>query len=68
MTRPFFNKQRIGHFDVFERHAEDAIQLTRQRIRDGYAVDFQVTVLLLRFLCSSLLTFCIVGYGVPIHT
>jgi cytochrome P450 len=41
MTRPFFSKDRIGHFDIFERHADDAIQQAKARINAGYAVDFQ---------------------------
>ncbi|KAF9224457.1 cytochrome P450 [Gyrodon lividus] len=41
MTRPFFSKDRISHFDIFEKHAEDAINQMRIRLRDGYPVDFQ---------------------------
>lgn len=53
MTRPFFSKERIGHFDIFESHADDAIQQTKDRINAGYAVDFQasVTLLLPRRIC-----------------
>lgn len=42
MTRPFFSKERIGHFDIFEKHAENAIEQTKARIGEGYAVDIQV--------------------------
>src|ERR1700690_1267046 len=42
MTRPFFSKERIGHFDIFDRHAEDAIGQTKTRARQGYPIDFQV--------------------------
>ncbi|KAH7930329.1 cytochrome P450 [Leucogyrophana mollusca] len=41
MTRPFFSKDRISHFDIFEKHAEDAISQTKSRLREGYPVDFQ---------------------------
>ncbi|KIJ61017.1 hypothetical protein HYDPIDRAFT_31717 [Hydnomerulius pinastri MD-312] len=41
MTRPFFSKDRISHFDIFEKHAEDAINQMKTRHRDGYPVDFQ---------------------------
>ena len=41
MTRPFFTKDRISDFDVFEKHAEDAIHQTKIRLREGYPVDFQ---------------------------
>ncbi|KAG2139719.1 cytochrome P450 [Suillus clintonianus] len=41
MTRPFFSKDRISHFDIFDKHAEDAISQLKTRLRDGYPVDFQ---------------------------
>ena len=43
MTRPFFSKERISHFDIFERHAADAIQQTKDRINAGFAIDFQAS-------------------------
>jgi hypothetical protein len=42
MTRPFFSKERIGHFDIFDKHAEDAIAQTKTRVKQGYPIDFQV--------------------------
>ena len=44
MTRPFFSRERISHFDIFDRHAEDAVAQMKVRFEDGYAVDFQVRV------------------------
>ncbi|KAG6910162.1 hypothetical protein DXG01_012611 [Tephrocybe rancida] len=41
MTRPFFTKERISHFEVFDRHSEDALEKARVRLSQGYAVDFQ---------------------------
>lgn len=41
MTRPFFSHDRIGHFNIFDRHAEDAISQMKARFRSGYPVDFQ---------------------------
>ncbi|KAG8218218.1 cytochrome P450 [Butyriboletus roseoflavus] len=41
MTRPFFSKDRISDFDIFERHAEDAIHQMKIHLREGYPVDFQ---------------------------
>ncbi|KAI6140926.1 cytochrome P450 [Pisolithus thermaeus] len=41
MTRPFFSKDRISHFDIFEKHADDALNQAKARLRDGYPVDFQ---------------------------
>jgi len=42
MTRPFFSKERISHFDVFDRHAEDALEQAHNRLAAGYPIDFQV--------------------------
>ncbi|KAG1719007.1 hypothetical protein EDD22DRAFT_791947 [Suillus occidentalis] len=42
MTRPFFSKDRISHFDIFDKHTEDAISQLKIRLRDGYPVDVQV--------------------------
>ncbi|KAI0823758.1 cytochrome P450 [Trametes gibbosa] len=41
MARPFFSKDRISHFDIFDRHALDAIAQLKARMREGYAVDWQ---------------------------
>ncbi|KAG6906970.1 hypothetical protein DXG01_011167 [Tephrocybe rancida] len=41
MTRPFFSKDRITHFDIFERHAQDAIQQLKFRLKEGHPVDIQ---------------------------
>ena len=41
MTRPFFTKDRIAHFELFGRHADDAISLLKNRLREGHAVDIQ---------------------------
>lgn len=43
MTRPFFSKDRISHFDIFERHADDALSQLKTRLKEGYAVDVQAT-------------------------
>ncbi|KAJ7640530.1 cytochrome P450 [Mycena rosella] len=41
MTRPFFSRDRVSHFEIFDRHAEALIQLLKTRMRTGYAIDFQ---------------------------
>ncbi|KAG1740348.1 cytochrome P450 [Suillus lakei] len=41
MTRPFFNKDRVSDFDIFEMHADDAIGQIKTRLKEGYPVDFQ---------------------------
>ncbi|KAJ6568864.1 cytochrome P450 [Mycena capillaripes] len=41
MTRPYFTRDRVQHFEIFERNADKAIDLIKSRMRDGHAVDFQ---------------------------
>jgi len=41
MSRQFFTKDKIGHFDNFDRHADIAISKLRDRLREGIAVDVQ---------------------------
>ncbi len=41
MTRPFFSRDRISHFHLFERHADHAIALMKERLQQGYALDVQ---------------------------
>ncbi|TFK50641.1 cytochrome P450 [Heliocybe sulcata] len=41
MTRPFFSRDRISHFDIFDRHGQEAINRMKERFAEGYAVDFQ---------------------------
>jgi cytochrome P450 len=41
MTRPFFSRERISHFELFARHADEAINLMKRRFREGYALDIQ---------------------------
>ncbi|KAF7289255.1 hypothetical protein MIND_01387100 [Mycena indigotica] len=41
MTRPFFKRDRISDFALFDRYSLVAIDKIKQRVRDGFAVDFQ---------------------------
>ncbi|KAH0839505.1 cytochrome P450 [Lanmaoa asiatica] len=41
MTRPFFTRDRISDFEIFEKHADDAIGQLKARLRQGYPADFQ---------------------------
>jgi len=51
MSRQFFTKDKISHFDNFDRHAELAISKLKDRLREGIAVDIQD--LLCRFTMDS---------------
>lgn len=41
MTRPFFTRDRVTEFDNFDRHADLMITAMKERLRAGYAIDFQ---------------------------
>ncbi|KAH9483075.1 Cytochrome P450 monooxygenase 75 [Psilocybe cubensis] len=41
MTRPFFTRDRISDFDIFEDHADRALKLAKDRLAEGQAVDIQ---------------------------
>ncbi|KAK6974435.1 cytochrome P450 [Favolaschia claudopus] len=41
MTRPFFSRDKISHFDIFDAHSEQVIDVLKARTRSGYSVDFQ---------------------------
>ncbi|KAF8143747.1 cytochrome P450 [Mycena galopus ATCC 62051] len=41
LSRPYFSRDRISHFDIFDRHADDVISLIKERMKSGYAIDFQ---------------------------
>jgi hypothetical protein len=39
MTRLFFTHDKISHFVIFDRHAEDFIDQIQVRLSEGVAVD-----------------------------
>ncbi|KAF9040667.1 cytochrome P450 monooxygenase pc-3 [Panaeolus papilionaceus] len=41
MTRPFFTRERISHFDIFDAHADDALKQAASRLAEGHPIDFQ---------------------------
>ncbi|KAJ7056207.1 cytochrome P450 [Mycena amicta] len=41
MTRPFFKRDRVSDFALFDRYSLAAIDKIKQRLRDGFPVDFQ---------------------------
>jgi cytochrome P450 len=41
MTRPFFTKERISDFEIFDKHSTDTIQKLKDRLKEGLPVDFQ---------------------------
>nr|GAT51517.1 predicted protein [Mycena chlorophos] len=41
MTRPFFKRERVSDFALFDRYSLVAIDAIKQRLRSGFPVDFQ---------------------------
>ncbi|KAJ3573840.1 hypothetical protein NP233_g2179 [Leucocoprinus birnbaumii] len=41
ITRPFFSRERISDFEIFDRHADDALKQAKIRLAEGYPIDFQ---------------------------
>ncbi|KAL0580998.1 hypothetical protein V5O48_000992 [Marasmius crinis-equi] len=41
MIRPFFTRDRISHFELFDKHAEAVISVMKERLREGVPLDFQ---------------------------
>jgi len=41
MTKPFFARNRVTDFELFDRHADVAIALLKVRFAQGEAIDFQ---------------------------
>jgi hypothetical protein len=45
MTRPFFSRERISDFDIYDKHCDTTLQLAKIRLAEGYPFDFQVDFL-----------------------
>jgi hypothetical protein len=42
MIRPFFARDRVTDFELFDRHAEVVVTRLKERFAEGEAIDFQV--------------------------
>ena len=52
MSRPFFVRERVQHFQIFDQHANDAVCQIRDRLREGIPIDIQVR--LPPYVCAAL--------------
>src|SRR5437660_12410280 len=46
MTRPFFTRERISDFDIYDRNCDKALEAAKDRLRQGHPIEFQVTRLI----------------------
>ncbi|KAF9040806.1 cytochrome P450 monooxygenase pc-1 [Panaeolus papilionaceus] len=44
ITRPFFTRERISDFDIYDKNADRSLQLARARLAEGYPIEFQDVV------------------------
>ena len=42
MSRPFFTRERINDFDIYDKNCAKTLKLTKTRLAEGYPVEFQV--------------------------
>ncbi|KAG8923937.1 hypothetical protein FRC01_012147 [Tulasnella sp. 417] len=63
MTRPFFTRDRITDFDIFDRHCEVTLDKINERCCTGQPIDFQDIVS--RFTMDSAVDFL---FGVNVHS
>ncbi|KAJ7123182.1 cytochrome P450 [Mycena epipterygia] len=41
LSRPFFSRERISDFEIFDMHAHEAIARVKKRLAEGHPIDFQ---------------------------
>jgi hypothetical protein len=42
MTRPFFTRERISDFDIYDKNCDISLDLAQARLGEGYPIEFQV--------------------------
>ncbi|KAH9483187.1 Cytochrome P450 monooxygenase 75 [Psilocybe cubensis] len=59
MSRPFFSRERISDFHIYDRNATISLQMAKKRLAEGYSIDFQD--LIARFTLDSAAEFLFGG-------
>ncbi|PPQ70103.1 hypothetical protein CVT25_005608, partial [Psilocybe cyanescens] len=71
MTRPFFTRERISDFEIYDRNWDISLKLAKGRLAEGYSIDIQD--LIARFTLDSATEFLFGGNvgslsaGIPYH-
>lgn len=65
MTRPYFVRERVTHFESFDKHSATVIAKLKERFIQGEAIDFQVR---LRAKRSRVIYTIDAGHHVKVHT
>ncbi|PPQ87646.1 hypothetical protein CVT25_011484 [Psilocybe cyanescens] len=72
MTRPFFTRERISDFEIYDRNWNVSVKLARDRLAEGHSIDIQD--LIARFTLDSASEFLFGGNvgslsaGIPYHS
>ena len=67
MTRPFFTRERISDFDIYDKNCSSALKLARTRLEEGYPFDFQVHISARQCLPYFHGSVWHLGLGCPVH-
>jgi len=69
MTRPFFTRERITDFDIYDRNCDLAFAHSKKRLAGGYSIDFQVHYLsTIQVYTLDLDTAMLLGPSWPFHS
>jgi len=44
MTRPFFTRERISDFEIYDRNCDISLTQAKNRLAEGHSIDFQVSL------------------------
>ena len=58
MSRPFFTRERISDFDIYDKNCTTTLKLAKTRLAEGHPVEFQVKKNLGSSKSSPLLNIC----------
>ena len=79
MSRPFFTRERISDFDIYDKNCASTLKLATTRLEEGYPVEVQVPIFFLFFffigssthpsliLLNNTCLLCVTGSSCPIH-
>ena len=67
MTRPFFTRERISDFDIYDKNCVSTLQIARTRLEEGYPVEFQVIKVYFLMNQTLILEAPIIGPSFSVH-
>jgi len=68
MTRPFFTRDRVNDFDIYDRNFEKSVEQANARLAEGYSIDFQVCNWPTSYSAGSYTEILLQGLGWSVHT